>query len=65
MDGFELLSRFKADPGTRSIPVVAVTAYAMPGDRERVMGAGFDGYVSKPIDPQSFVREAEALSARR
>ena len=65
MDGFELLSRFKADPGTRSIPVVAVTVYAMPVDRERVMGAGFDGYVSKPIDPQSFVREAEALSARR
>jgi two-component system cell cycle response regulator len=37
----------------------------MPGDKERVMRAGFDGYVSKPIDPQSFVREAEAFSARR
>lgn len=65
MDGFELLSKIKADPGLKSIPVVAVTAYAMPGDKERVMSAGFDGYVSKPIDPQSFVREAEAFSARR
>ena len=65
MDGFELLSKIKADPGLKSIPVVAVTAYAMPGDKERVMSAGFDGYVSKPIDPQSFVREAEAFSVRR
>jgi|SRR5437762_5217159 len=65
MDGFELLAKLKADPGLKSIPVVAVTAYAMPGDKERVMSAGFDGYVSKPIDPQSFVREAEAFSTRR
>jgi two-component system cell cycle response regulator len=65
MDGFELLSKLKADPELKAIPVVAVTAYAMPGDKERVMSAGFDGYVSKPIDPQSFVREAEAFSTRR
>ncbi len=64
MDGFELLSRLKADPSLKSVPVVAVTAYAMPGDRERVMRAGFDGYVSKPIDPESFVRQAEAFSTR-
>jgi two-component system cell cycle response regulator len=64
MDGFELLGRLKADPRLRAVPVVAVTAYAMPGDRERVIGAGFDGYVSKPIDPQSFVRQAEAFSER-
>jgi|SRR6185503_14719978 len=64
MDGFEILTRFRADPALQSIPVVAVTAYAMPGDRERVMNAGFNGYVSKPIDPESFVRQAEAYSAR-
>jgi len=65
MDGFELLSKLKADPGLKAIPVVAVTAYAMPGDKERVLSAGFDGYVSKPIDPQSFVRQAEAFSVHR
>jgi len=64
MDGFEILSRIKSDPSLQSIPVVAVTAYAMPGDRERVMSAGFRGYVTKPIDPQTFVRQAEEFSAR-
>jgi len=64
MDGFELLNRFKADPSLHDVPVVAVTAYAMPGDKERVIGAGFDGYVSKPIDPHTFVRMAEAYSGR-
>jgi CheY-like chemotaxis protein len=64
MDGFELLTRFKADPKLQSIPIVAVTAYAMPGDRERVIGAGFTGYVTKPIDPESFVRQAEEFSSR-
>ncbi|HEY2924865.1 MAG TPA: response regulator [Candidatus Eisenbacteria bacterium] len=64
MDGYQLLTRLKADPALQSIPVVAVTAYAMPGDRERVMSAGFDGYVSKPIDPENFVRQAEAFSGR-
>jgi two-component system cell cycle response regulator len=64
MDGFELLTRLKADPTLRSIPVVAVTAYAMPGDRERVLSAGFSGYVSKPIDPESFVRQAESFTAQ-
>ena len=64
MDGFELLSKLKADAKLKTIPVVAVTAYAMPGDKERVISAGFDGYVSKPIDPQTFVRDAEAFSIR-
>jgi two-component system cell cycle response regulator len=64
MDGFEILSRIRSEPSLRSIPVVAVTAYAMPGDRERVMSAGFKGYVTKPIDPQTFVRQAEEFSAR-
>jgi len=64
MDGFELMRQFKSLPGLGSVPVVAVTAYAMPGDRERVIGAGFDGYVSKPIDPKTFVREAEQISAQ-
>jgi two-component system, cell cycle response regulator DivK len=50
MDGFELTRRLKADPGTRDIIVVAVTAYAMTGDEQRARAAGCDGYLSKPID---------------
>jgi CheY-like chemotaxis protein len=59
MDGYEAVSLLKAGPPMSLIPVIAVTAYAMVGDRERIMAAGFDGYLTKPIDPQTFVRELE------
>lgn len=51
MDGLELTRRLKSDPATRDIVILAVTAYAMKGDRERVLAAGCDGYLAKPIDP--------------
>lgn len=50
MDGVEVLRRLRMDPRTASIPVLAVTAQAMKGDRERFMQEGFDGYLSKPVD---------------
>ncbi len=50
MDGVEALARLRADPVTAAIPVVAVTAQAMKGDREQFVAAGFDAYLSKPID---------------
>jgi two-component system, cell cycle response regulator DivK len=50
MDGLELTRRLKADPATRAIIIIALTAYAMKGDEARTAGAGCDGYVSKPID---------------
>jgi two-component system cell cycle response regulator DivK len=50
MDGLEALSRLRMDERTAAIPVLAVTAQAMRGDRERFTAAGFDGYLSKPID---------------
>jgi two-component system, cell cycle response regulator DivK len=50
IDGVETLNLLRADPGTASITVLAVTAQAMQGDRERFLAAGFDGYVSKPVD---------------
>jgi CheY-like chemotaxis protein len=53
MDGFELTRRLKADPATRSVVVIAVTAYAMKGDEARARAAGCDGYLSKPIDTQA------------
>jgi CheY-like chemotaxis protein len=60
MDGFELTRRLKADPATKEIIVLALTAYAMKGDEERAREAGCDGYVSKPID----TRALPALIAR-
>ena len=50
MDGLELTQKIKSDKETADIPIVAVTAYAMKGDRERILKAGCDGYISKPID---------------
>jgi two-component system cell cycle response regulator DivK len=50
IDGVEALSRLRADERTASTPVLALTAQAMRGDRERFLAAGFDGYVSKPVN---------------
>jgi CheY-like chemotaxis protein len=50
IDGMEALARLRRDERTASIPVLAVTAQAMSGDRERFLEAGFDGYLAKPID---------------
>src|SRR5438105_2383863 len=60
MDGLEVARHVKSDPILRTIPLVAVTALAMVGDRDRVLAAGFDGYIAKPINPETFVRQMEA-----
>ena len=54
LSGWEATREIKADPGTAAIPVIAVTAHAMQGDRERALAAGCDGFVAKPIDEESF-----------
>ena len=54
MDGITALLRQRSDPETAAIPVVAVTASVTPGERDRVAAAGFNGYVSKPIDVTTF-----------
>ena len=61
MDGVATLEHIRADPATADIPVVAVTAFAMPGDRDRLLAAGFDGYVAKPIDVRTFVDALEGV----
>lgn len=61
MTGFEVALHLKADDHLRHIPLVAITAFAMVGDRERVLAGGFDGYLAKPIDPESFVAQIEAF----
>jgi CheY-like chemotaxis protein len=53
-DGLSLTRELKSRPDTAAIPVVALTAYAMKGDRDRILAAGCDGYISKPIDVQQF-----------
>jgi len=53
MDGFELTRRLKAEPTMRRIVILALTAYAMKGDEERVLAAGCDGYIAKPIDTRA------------
>ncbi|MFG1422730.1 response regulator [Roseixanthobacter liquoris] len=57
MNGFEIVAAIKRDPELAAIPVVAVTASAMSGDRENIIAAGFDDYLSKPIDPEIFAHQ--------
>jgi two-component system cell cycle response regulator DivK len=64
-DGFALLEEIRASPH-RALRVVALTAHAMAGDRERALAAGFDGYITKPIDIRSFPEQvARALEGER
>ena len=55
MNGIDALGHLRADPATRDIPVMAVTASAMTQDRQKILAAGFDAYQSKPIDVKGFV----------
>lgn len=59
MDGHAVARALKRDVALRAIPVVAVTSYAMAGDREKCLEAGAEGYIEKPIDPDTFVAEVE------
>lgn len=61
LDGYEVLRQLRADPHGRTLAIVALTAYSMPGDHARVLSSGFNGYLSKPIDPETFVQQVEAF----
>jgi CheY-like chemotaxis protein len=62
VDGYETARQIKADPELRHLPLVAVTAVAMVGDREAVLKHGFDGYIPKPITPETFAAEVAAYT---
>jgi two-component system, cell cycle response regulator DivK len=63
IDGHEALQRIRADPRSRNVPVVAVTAFAMKSDVEQAEAAGFDGYISKPISVRALPQQlAQFLS---
>jgi diguanylate cyclase (GGDEF)-like protein/PAS domain S-box-containing protein len=61
LDGYGVVAALKKDEKLCAIPVLAVTALAMVGDRERLLAAGFDGYIGKPIEPDTFVAELESF----
>jgi CheY-like chemotaxis protein len=59
MDGFEVVRLLRKKPECMAIPIVAVTALAMVGDRERILSSGFCGYIAKPLDPQTFPAQVQ------
>jgi two-component system cell cycle response regulator DivK len=65
LPGTDALALLRNNPATRGIPVVALTALAMKGDRERLLGQGFDGYLAKPIEVSTFVASLEAVMSGR
>lgn len=65
LDGFAVVRAIRENPRVAALPVLAVTAYAMQGDRERILSSGFDGYLSKPINAKSLAEELERLLSER
>jgi len=61
MDGLKLTRRLKADPQTRNIVILALTAYAMRGDEDKMRAAGCDGYVAKPVDVATFAAKVRSF----
>src|SRR5262245_21826125 len=59
MDGYTVARELRNHAELRQIPIVAVTSYAMPGDREKALEAGCSGYIEKPINPETFISEME------
>ena len=65
IDGITALGQLRADPATRAIPVIAVTASAMTHDRQKIMAAGFDGYQTKPIRLKEFLDAVRVMLNRK
>jgi len=64
MDGYTLTAKIKAMPGFEKMPILAITANVMRGDKEKVLDAGCDGYIQKPIDFDELLREVERFTSR-
>ena len=64
MDGYTVARNLRNIPSLHTIPIVAVTSYAMVGDREQVLASGCDGYIEKPINPDTFINEIETYLHR-
>lgn len=59
MNGYEVLQCFRSNPAIQHVPIIVVTSYAMPGDREQSLAAGANGYIEKPINPDTFMTQIE------
>jgi two-component system cell cycle response regulator DivK len=59
MDGYAVARELRSNPAFDKVPIVAVTSYAMVGDREQILAAGCNGYIEKPINPETFIDEVE------
>lgn len=60
MNGYDVARALREDASLASTPIIAITSYAMPGDKEKALGAGCNGYIKKPIDPDTFIDEIES-----
>jgi two-component system cell cycle response regulator DivK len=65
MDGYAVARALREQPELRETPIMALTSYAMPGDREKALEAGCSGYIEKPIRPATFTAEVEGILAHR
>lgn len=65
LDGWKLAAALKADESTRRIPIIALTAHTLPGDRKRALDAGCDGYISKPLNVETFLEDVAAFLSRK
>jgi CheY-like chemotaxis protein len=65
LDGFAAVRKIRENPRLSALPVVAITAYAMQGDREKILDSGFSGYLSKPVDSRSLAQELERHLGKR
>jgi len=65
LDGFAVVRALREDARSASLPVLAVTAYAMQGDREKILSSGFDGYLSKPVNARTLAEELDRLTSQR
>lgn len=65
MDGYTVARQLRTNPDLAAIPIVAVTSYAMAGDRDKALAAGCNGYIEKPINPDTFVLQIEQHLPKR
>jgi CheY-like chemotaxis protein len=61
LNGYEIAEKLNQDPNLSKIPLIAVTAFSMVGDRDKILASGFDDYMAKPIDPENFVKKIEVF----
>jgi CheY-like chemotaxis protein len=64
MDGYEVAARLKSDAELALIPIIGVSSFAMPGDRDKAMKMGFAGYIEKPVDPERFAETVISILGR-